>query len=43
MKISAVVPCYNEEEALSFFYEEMLQVMDQMSSVEFELVCGNDG
>ena len=26
-----VIPCYNEEEALPFFYEEMSHVMEEMN------------
>ena len=26
MKLTAIVPCYNEEAALHFFYEEMQKV-----------------
>ena len=29
-KISIVVPCYNEEEALEYFYTEMKKVMKKM-------------
>ena len=28
-KISVVVPCYNEEEALPVYYKEMCRVMDE--------------
>lgn len=30
MKITTIVPCYNEESALKFFQNEMNQVMDKM-------------
>ena len=36
-KISVVVPCYNEEEALPVYYKEMCRVMDEMKDVVFEL------
>ena len=42
-KISIVVPCYNEEESLPLFYEEMSKVMDEMSQNDFELIFVNDG
>jgi glucosyltransferase len=42
-KISIVVPCYNEQEALPYFYEEMDKVMKKMNSVSFELLFINDG
>lgn len=43
MKITAVVPCYNEQEALGFFYEEMNRVTTEMKDVEFEILFVNDG
>ncbi len=43
MLLTAIVPCYNEEEALHFFYEEMKKVMEKMQEVEFELLFVNDG
>ena len=42
MKITVIVPCYNEEAALHYFYEEMKKVMDIMQDVEFELLFVND-
>ena len=42
-KISVVVPCYNEEEALPVYYKEMCRVMDEMKDVVFELVFVDDG
>ena len=43
MKLTAIVPCYNEEAALHYFYEEMQKVMEEMKEVEFELLVINDG
>ena len=43
MKISVVVPCYNEEESLPIFYEEIKKVMKQMKKIKFELIFINDG
>ena len=43
MKITAIVPCYNEEAALRFFYEEMKKTMQGMPDTEFELLFVNDG
>ena len=43
MKLTAIVPCYNEEAALHYFYEEMQKVMQEMQDVEFELLFINDG
>ena len=42
-KISVIVSCYNEEESLPLFYEEMSKVMDEMSQNDFELIFVNDG
>ena len=43
MKITAVVPCYNEQEALGLFYEELNRVTEEMPDVEFEILFVNDG
>ena len=44
-RISVIVPCYNEQESLKFYYEEMSRVMEEMSKdgVEFELLLVDDG
>lgn len=48
-KISVVVPCWNEEEALPIYYREMNQVMERMSQgtdkeiLDFELIFVDDG
>lgn len=42
-KLSIVVACYNEEEALPYFYKEVCEVAKKMSSLEFEFVFVNDG
>lgn len=42
-KITVIVPCYNEEEALHYYYEEMSRVMTLMNNYEFELIFINDG
>lgn len=42
-KISVIVPCYNEEEAVPYFYEEMLRVEKEMHDYAFELIFVNDG
>jgi glycosyltransferase involved in cell wall biosynthesis len=45
--ISIVVPCYNEEEVLPLFYEEIQKIMEQMrqehSHLTFELLFIDDG
>lgn len=42
-KISVVVPCYNEEESLSYFYKEITKVASSMNELEFEFLFINDG
>lgn len=42
-KITVVVPCFNEEEALPIYYDEMRGIMEQMSKLEFELLFVDDG
>ena len=42
MKISLIVPCFNEQEALPIFYEETTKVLKEMQ-VDYELLFINDG
>ncbi len=42
-KISIVVPCFNEEEAVPLFYEETLKVLKSMSLSAYEFVFVDDG
>ncbi|MDF2945257.1 MAG: hypothetical protein K0S01_4115 [Herbinix sp.] len=42
-KLSVVVPCYNEQEALPIFYEEIAKVAASMNELEWEFVFVNDG
>ena len=42
-KISIVVPCYNEEEALPIFYKEITKITKQMKKVDFEFIFVDDG
>ena len=42
-KISAIVPCYNEEQALPYLYKELIKVAQQMSGQDFEFIFVNDG
>lgn len=42
-KISLIIPCYNEEEALPYLYEELKKVSESMSEQEFEFILVNDG
>ena len=43
-KISVLVPCYNEEKALPYFYEELIKNIQKFpKDVEFEIMFINDG
>lgn len=42
-KISIVVPCYNEEQAIPFFYEEITKTADNLKKYDFEFIFVNDG
>lgn len=41
-KITLIVPCFNEQEALPFFYSEVKNVMEKLE-YEYELLFINDG
>ncbi len=40
--ISIIVPCYNEQEALSLFYKELVEIFNKMDYL-YELILINDG
>ncbi len=42
-KISIIVPCYNEEEALPIFYKEIKKIEEKMNYLHFEYIFVNDG
>lgn len=42
MKISVIIPCYNEQESVELFYEEIARVSGKMD-YEFEFIFINDG
>ena len=42
-KMSVIVPCYNEEEALQYFYEEIDNVSKKMKELNFEFIFVDDG
>lgn len=42
-KISIVVPCYNEEEAIPYFYKELTSVFEKLKSFDYELIMVDDG
>lgn len=45
--LTVIVPCYNEEDAIPFFYEEMLKTIEvfnkEFSDVSFEMLFIDDG
>ena len=41
-KISIIVPCYNEEQAIPFFYKEINKISKEMK-IDFEFIFVNDG
>lgn len=41
--ISIVVACFNEEEALPLFYQEIVKIKKELKKVEVELILVNDG
>ena len=43
MKLSLIIPCYNEEEALPYIYEELVKVSATLSDYEIEYLFVNDG
>ena len=46
MLLSIVVPCYNEQEALPYFYKEICRVAEQMKAshgADFEFIFVDDG
>lgn len=42
-KISVIVSCYNEEETIPYFYEEITKISNQMNELDFEFMFVNDG
>jgi len=43
VKISLIVPCYNEEESLKPFYDELVRVSSDMAEYDFEFLFVDDG
>lgn len=37
-KISLIIPCYNEEETIPYFKNELLNIINKMDYVEFEII-----
>lgn len=42
-KISVIVPCYNEEESIPLFYDEIKRVRGLMTDYAFEVIFVDDG
>ena len=42
-RLSIIVPCYNEEESLPLFYEEVLKTVKKMRNVAVEIIFIDDG
>ncbi len=42
-KISVIVPCYNEELSLDYFYDEIDRISKKMKKLDFEFLFINDG
>lgn len=40
---SFVVPCYNEQEAIPYYYEEMMKQIPKLNGMEFEFIFVDDG
>lgn len=41
--ISVIVSCYNEQESIPYFYEEIDKISKKMKQIEFEFLFINDG
>lgn len=41
--VSIVVPCYNEQESLPYFYKEICEVFKELDGVNWEVVFVDDG
>ena len=42
-KISVIVPCYNEEETINYFYKEITKIAEKLKKYEFEFLFIDDG
>ncbi|WP_311315449.1 glycosyltransferase family 2 protein [Clostridioides sp. ES-S-0108-01] len=41
--ISVIIPCYNEEESIPIFYEEIKDLSKKMNYIDFEFIFIDDG
>lgn len=42
-KLTLIIPCYNEEEVLPYFYQEFLKTAQQLGEYELEILFVDDG
>jgi len=42
-KISIIVPCYNEQEAIPIFYDVIIKTAEELTQVRMEFIFVNDG
>ena len=42
-KISVIVPCYNEEEVLTLFHQEVTKELEKIENVDYEILFIDDG
>ena len=42
-KISVIIPCYNEQEAIPIFYDAITKTAEELSQVQMEFLFVNDG
>ena len=42
-KVSIITPFYNEGEGIDYFYESLSHVLNEISGLDFEVVCIDDG
>ena len=43
MKLSLIIPCYNEEDTISHLYQELVRVSAEMPDYDFEYLFIDDG
>lgn len=42
-KISVIVPCFNEQESIPIFYNEVTKILDTMEEIQYEIIFIDDG
>ena len=42
-KVSIIVPCYNEQESLPYFWQAISEVAEKLSQYTFEFIFVDDG